>query len=199
MTKYSVALAWPMGWSLGLCAGPLLSLWVGPEIRREPRRRPGAGASFLITAHNHVGFSILGAMRRVGPVVRRYSVPQAVLNLVLSLWLVKPFGILGVALGTMLPALLLQYMFLSFLLGELELGWGDFWSEVVRPTAVPATSGFTPALLAYAVVGPLSLWLFVAAGACSVVYAWLFWRSMRHGSGTSCWPSPGAGAGAAAA
>ena len=80
----------------------------------------------------------------------------------------------------MLPALLLEYTFLSFVLRELGLGWGDFWREVVRPTVVPATLAFAPTLLAYAALGPQSPWLFVVAAASSVVYGGLFWRNLRH-------------------
>ena len=177
-TKYSVAVAWPMGWSLGLCAGPLLSLWLGSEFARHHDVVQVLVVYFLISAHNHVGFSILTAMRRVGPIVRRYSLPQAVLNLGLSLVLVKPLGILGVALGTVAPLVILQYGFLAYLLGALQLQWTDIWTGVVRPTAVPAIVCFMPALVVYAVVGPLSPWLFVAAGVCSVGYALVFWRSI---------------------
>ena len=141
MTKYTAALTWPLGWSLGLCAGPILHYWVGESFAAHYTVVQVLVATFIVTAHNHAAFGVLGAMRRVGPIVQRYSVPQAVLNLVLSLWLVRPLGILGVAVGTMLPALLLEYTFLSFVLRELGLGWGDFWREVVRPTVVPADAG----------------------------------------------------------
>jgi O-antigen/teichoic acid export membrane protein len=132
-----------------------------------------------VTAHNHAAFSVLGAMRRVGPVVQRYSIPQAVLNLLLSIWLVTPLGILGVAVGTMLPAFLLEYAFLSFVLRELGLGWDDLWRDVVRPTAMPAAVAFLPTLVAYAVLGPQSSWLLVVAAASSAVYCVLFWRGLQ--------------------
>jgi O-antigen/teichoic acid export membrane protein len=179
MTKYTAVVAWPLALSLGLTAGPLLHLWVGPVFAQYHHVVQVLLVWFVVTAHNHAAFGVLSAMRRVGPVARRYSVPQAVLNLILSIWLVQQWGIFGVALGTMVPALALEYTFLSFTLAEIGLGWRDVWREVVRPTAVPAISAFAPAIVVYGVVGPQSWWLLPAAAMSSVIFAALFWRSLR--------------------
>lgn len=180
MTKYTAALTWPLGWSLGLCAGPILHAWVGESFAANFAVVQVLVATFIVTAHNHAAFGVLGAMRRIGPIVRRYSVPQAVLNLLLSLWLVAPLGIFGVALGTMLPAVLLEYVFLSFVLGELGLGWGDLWRHVVRPTLLPALAAFLPTAVAFVVLGPQSPWLLAVTAVASAVYGVLFWRGLQH-------------------
>jgi len=176
MTKYTAALTWPLAASLGLCAGPILHAWVGHAFAEHYAVVQVLVATFVITAHNHAAFGVLGAMRRVGPIAQRYSVPQAVLNLLLSLWLVRPLGILGVALGTMLPAVLLEYVFLAFVLRQLDLHWRDLWQQVLRPTLTPALVAFAPCVVGYAAVGPQSLWLFPLLAAGSLVYAALFWR-----------------------
>jgi O-antigen/teichoic acid export membrane protein len=118
-------------------------------------------------------------MRRIAPVVRRYSIPQAILNLLLSLWLVHPLGMLGVALGTLLPVLLLQYTFMAFILKELDLGWRDVWISVVRPTAAPALVASAPCLAVWVWLGPQSFWLVPAAAASSALYAAIFWSGMQ--------------------
>jgi O-antigen/teichoic acid export membrane protein len=181
MTKYTVAVAWPLAWSLALTAGPVLYVWVGPAFAPYHHVVQVLLASFVVTAHNHVAFGILGAMRRVGPVARRYSIPQAVLNLGLSVWLVQSLGIFGVALGTVLPALALEYTFLAYAIEQVGLRWSDVWRDVVRPTALPALVSFTPALGVYAVLGPQSWWLPLAAALSSLAFAAMFWRSMRDG------------------
>jgi hypothetical protein len=137
-------------------------------------------STFIVTAHNHAAFAVLGAMRRMAPVVGRYSGPQAVLNLLLSVWLVHELGILGVAIGTMLPAVLLEYPFLKLVLGELGLSWTELWRGVVRPTLAPAVTAFAPTLIAYRVFGPQSPWLLAVAAAASLVYVVMFWRGLRH-------------------
>ncbi len=178
MTKYTAALTWPLALSLGLAANPLLRFWLGETYAAHYAVVLVLVASFVVTAHNHATFSVLGAMRRVAPLVQRYSAPQAVLNLVLSLWLVRPLGILGVALGTLLPVLGMQYALSSFVLREMGLGWPDVWRGIVRPTALPALAAFLPSVILYVVIGPASAWLLPAAAASSVSYLALFWRRL---------------------
>ena len=67
MTKYTAALTWPLGWSLGLCAGPILHFWVGESFAVHYPVVQVLVAAFIVTAHNHAAFGVLGAMRRVGP------------------------------------------------------------------------------------------------------------------------------------
>lgn len=179
MTKYTVALTWPMAASLAMCAGPVLHYWVGPAFAEHYRVVQVLVGTFIVTAHNHAAFSVLGAMRRVAPLAQRYTIPQAVLNLVLSVILVHRFGILGVALGTMLPAILLEYVFLRFVLRELGLPWSDLWVHIVRPTWAPGLAAFAPCLGFYLVVGPQSLWLLPAVAFGSLAYVVLFWRVLR--------------------
>lgn len=180
MTKYTVAVTWPLAGVLALCAGPLLDLWLGPAYGRHHLVVQVLVASFVITAHNHTAFAMLGGMRRIAPVARRYSMPQAILNLALSLILVRPLGMLGVALGTMLPVVLLQYSFTRFVLDEFQLTWGKVWHEVVRPTATPALVTFAPSVAAYALLGPRSLWLVPIAGLSAAAFALAFWQAMHE-------------------
>ena len=181
MTRYTVAVAWPIAWGLGLCAGPVLRVWVGPAYAQYHGVVQILVLFFLVTAHNHAAFGVLTAMLKVRPLVLRYTAPQALLNLVLSVWLVRWLGITGVALGTLLPAVVLQYTFTSFVLSSLSLPWSTFWGEVVRPTAGPALVAFAPSVVVYLAVGPQSWWLVPAAIACGLLFVALFWRSM-HGA-----------------
>ena len=169
MTKYTVAVSWPLVLSLGFCAAVLLDLWMGPEFARHFRVLQVLVLAFAVTAHNHVGYSVLVGIRRVGPMVWRYSLPQAVLNLVLSIWLVGKLGILGVALGTMIPALLLEYFWMRFMLSELDIPWRHFFTQVVVPTAGPALLAFAPLALAYWRLDSRSICLLPIAALCSVV------------------------------
>lgn len=179
MTKYTLALTWPMAACLALCAGPVLRVWVGPTFAEHFAVVQVLVGTFLVTAHNHAAFSVLGAMRRVGALAKGYTLPQAVLNLVLSLALVRPFGILGVALGTMIPAVLLEYHFLRFVLSELDLPWRRLWTDVLRPTLVPGMVSFGPCVGVYLAVGPQSWWLLPVLAAGSLVYVALFWAGLH--------------------
>ena len=176
MTKYTVAVSWPIVLSLGFCGAVVLQLWMGPAFARHANVLWVLLASFAVTAHNHVGYSILVGTRRIGPMVWGYKVPQAVLNVALSVWLVGKVGILGVALGTMIPAVALEYVWLRFVFRELGLGWGVFFRQVVAPTAGPALVAFAPLACAYWFLGADSVLLLGAAGLCCMAYTGVFWR-----------------------
>jgi O-antigen/teichoic acid export membrane protein len=66
---------------------------------------------------------------------------QALANLALSLVLVRYWGLLGVALGTLIPVLIVELLlFLPLAAGRLELSPNDLWRRVVGPQA-PALAG----------------------------------------------------------
>jgi hypothetical protein len=94
---------------------------------------------------------------------------------------VQSLGIVGVALGTMIPALALEYFFVAFVLRELRLGWSVFLTQAVAPVLLPALVVFTPLAVAYARVGPESPILPVVAAGCSLVHAIVVWRSLDGG------------------
>lgn len=177
MAKYSVALALPLTLALGLTAGSLLRIWMGPGFIDARWVVAVLAASFAVTSFNHAGYSVLVGTRQVSALLWLYWAPQAVLNLGLSLWLVGPLGIVGVALGTAIPAVLLEYPFLRYVLGRLDVSWGEFLRGVVRPTVIPAAVAFVPLGLVYAAAGPVSLALPAIAAGCGAGFAALFWAT----------------------
>ena len=175
MTKFSGALAWPLCLSLAFAGGPFLSVWMGERfVAALPVVQVLAG-SFIVTAFNHAAYAALVGTRRVSPLVRSYFIPQAALNLLLSVWLVHRFGNIGVALGTFVPALVLQPIFVRFALRELDLPAGVFLKRAVWPVSAPALL-FAPLVAAYIALGPDALVLPLVAVVCSVAYMALVWR-----------------------
>ncbi len=176
MTKYVSALAWPLVFTLSFCAEFLLKIWMGESYTRAASIVIALAISFAVTAYNHAGYSILTGTRRIGPTFWINKLPQAVLNLALSLLLVRRMGILGVALGTLVPAIVLQYPLLRFMLRELDVSWHTFWSSVVKPTAIPAFLAFAPLAAAYWTIDRQSPFMLVVAIVCSLIYVGCFWR-----------------------
>jgi O-antigen/teichoic acid export membrane protein len=175
-TKYSTMIAWPLVFSLGFAGGFLLHLWMGEAFVSSLAVVQVLVVAFIVTAHNHAGYSALIGMRRVGPLVWRYFVPQAILNLAFSIFFVSRLGIVGVALGTMLPAIALEGVYLSFVLKELRVGWKEFLMRAVVPVAVPAVLAFSPLALAYMQMDQRSPVLAVVAVSCGLIYAVMIWR-----------------------
>lgn len=175
MTKFSGALAWPLTLGLAFAGGPFLSVWMGTRFVAALPVVQVLAAGFIVTSFNHAAYAALVGTRRVAPLVMSYFLPQAAMNLVLSVWLVHRFGNVGVAFGTLGPALLLQPLFMRFALRELELPWRVFLVRAVRPVTVPALL-FAPLVAAYLALGPAAPVLPVIALACGLAYAVVLWR-----------------------
>jgi len=117
---------------------PFLELWIGGEIARSaapilwllvaftclPLLNPYSGR-YLTAVNQH------GVFARWGPVV-------AVSNLVLSLILIHPLGIYGVALGSLLPGLVFQPFILRYCCRSLEVPIRQYLVQVIVPVLLPA-------------------------------------------------------------
>lgn len=175
MTKYSAALALPLSVAIGLSSGVLLHVWMGPNFTEARTPLQVLLVAFAVTAFNHAGHSTLLGLRKVGGLLPLYYVPQAVINLVVSLLLVQSLGPLGVALGTAVPALALEYAFLRYVFRAVNVPAGEFWQRAVRPALWPLPIASAPLAAAYALRGPEWLPLVPLAGLTVIVYGALFW------------------------
>jgi O-antigen/teichoic acid export membrane protein len=175
MGKYSVAVAIPLVCTLAASREWLLTVWLGERFAAVGPVVIALLVAFYVTAHNHAAWSVLSGMRRLGPFVWSYNGPQAVLNLVLSVALVKPLGILGVALGTLVPALLLQPVFMQMAYRELGVSLRDVVTRIVVPTSGLAVPAFAPLVATCLVAPPASPWRIVVSTGCSLVFVALFW------------------------
>jgi len=105
-------------------------------------------------------------------------VTEAIANLVLSLALVKPLGLLGVALGTAIPIGVLELcVLLPYSLKLLKLPFWPTLRGIVAPHLPPLFVLWTYSIVLSAVVGPLDGWLSVvcvsAGGGAVLGTAWL--------------------------
>jgi Na+-driven multidrug efflux pump len=66
------------------------------------------------------------------------SITSGVANLVLSILLVRPFGLVGVALGTLIPNTIEFCVILPFTMRILGIGVVDALKEIFFPTLSPA-------------------------------------------------------------
>jgi O-antigen/teichoic acid export membrane protein len=180
MTRLSAAVSWPLVACLSACAPLLLGLWVGPAYTRAAPVTVALLVALGVTAYNHAGYSTLVGMRQIKGLLWWYQAPQALLNVVLSVLLVRRFGILGVAIGTMVPVLLMEPFFLRDLFRRLDVRASSFVRLVVVPTAGRALIAFAPLLAARLVWGGESWLVLGVALACSVAYSvWFLARGLE--------------------
>lgn len=122
--------------AIGLGA-PFLELWIGGEIAAS------AGPIILILIaftvlplFNPYSSRYLTAIDRHG-VLAKWSPLAAIANLVLSLILIYPLGIFGVALGSLIPALIFQPLLLAYCCKHLEITVISYIRAAIVPMMIP--------------------------------------------------------------
>jgi O-antigen/teichoic acid export membrane protein len=129
-----------------LFAGIVLEAWGGPSFRAGTEVMQILLLSQLFNNNHLVAISILTGQGNV-KAYARYHALWAVSNIILSVILIQSIGIRGVALGTAIPIILLEPLYIATVLKQLHLRVVDFVRGILLPSFGPA-----------AVVG-LPLWL----------------------------------------
>jgi O-antigen/teichoic acid export membrane protein len=136
-TRIVLAISLPFAAAIMVLAGPFLSLWIGASYAKY------APIAVLLTAAGtmeiacRVGGTILqglGRHHRLAVI----SVCGLVANFALSTSLVRPFGPVGVALGTLLPTVFIIFVWrLSYSLRTLEISLRSLLKQGFLPVLLP--------------------------------------------------------------
>jgi O-antigen/teichoic acid export membrane protein len=151
-TRLMLLLAITAGVISSYLAGDFFRLWIGSKWETGPYHSPAllfqiliAGA--VITAAQRVGCQVLLGTRRVKLLSILFGC-EALANVGLSMFLAPRMGLLGVALGTLIPAVICQGVVQPIALGRIL---GFTWTGLVRAVYVrPMASGAILAAALYA-------------------------------------------------
>lgn len=139
-SKLVVGLIIPMGVGICLIGGPFIAIWMKGEFDPTlvdailvllvtytlvPMLNPFA-SRYLTAINKHVIFA------KVAP-------PAALANLGLSIWLVYEYGVIGAALGSVLPVFVVMPIFLKVVANNLEISMLEYVKHVILPAIVPVT------------------------------------------------------------
>jgi O-antigen/teichoic acid export membrane protein len=173
-TKLSLATVVPLSGAMMLLARPLITAWVGPDFGSSVMILQLLSVIVIIRVGNATGMTVLkgaGSHRAVSLA----NISTALCNVALSVVMVKPFGLLGVAFGTAIPVGIASMFFLFPLAcRRVELSvtravvrgvWPAVWPGAVMALFIVSTRPLIPPSLV--VVGAEC----VAAG---IVYAATF-------------------------
>jgi O-antigen/teichoic acid export membrane protein len=139
--------------SIGLLAAVFLLVlapqfigwWMGPAFVGDSSRIARVLAVafvFFLPARGVASPMLMGLGKPVLPAVALLA--MGVINLALSLALVRPFGIVGVAVGTAVPAVIFAGTVVYIACGEVGVPFGDYLRYVL---VRPAVGALAPALL----------------------------------------------------
>jgi O-antigen/teichoic acid export membrane protein len=155
-TRLSLGTVIPIGGAMMLMAGPLVHAWVGPGFSASVLVLRLLSLSVIVRVGNATAGTVLkGAGEH--KLVAFTNVGAAVVNLALSIALVKSLGLAGVAIGTLIP-ICLASMFVLFPAGcrRVELPvwraltdavWPALWPAAIMTAFVLATRDLVPATL----------------------------------------------------
>ena len=137
-TRLTLALAVPLVCGLVVLSRPFLSIWVGPEYGGAAPLVTLLATASLINTSIWPAASILQGMARHRPLAIFASI-SALANLVLSIWLVHVYGVVGVALGTLIPTAIECLLIVTpYAMRQNGVSWRALFSEVLVPGLLPA-------------------------------------------------------------
>ncbi|HOC17057.1 MAG TPA: oligosaccharide flippase family protein [Vicinamibacterales bacterium] len=164
-TRLALGLALAVTIGLLAFAPPLVRAWMGPTF--EDSLAPLyalAIASVVLVALGPLGNILLGTGRH--RLVAFSSLAEALLNVGLSLLLVRRWGLAGVAAGTAIPVVAMNLLvLLPAACRSLDVRPGRFVREAAAPALLPAVPALAIAVVLRLYVPPASLLAVAAAGA----------------------------------
>lgn len=130
--KYTVLLVTPIIVTISILAGPFINNWMGPGFEESTRVAQALLLAQLFVPLCLAGDAILISKEAYGPWIRR-SLFIAALNVMLSIVLVQRFGVIGVALGTMIAAFVEFPLYGQMILRVVGLSAKKWLGEAAMP------------------------------------------------------------------
>ena len=137
-SRVTLAICVPLACLVIALAGPLLALWVGPEYSSyAPIVIILALAGVAEISHWPANEILQGIARHRG-LAPGYTC-AALANIGLSVALVRPYGLVGVALGTLIPSTVLSVCYVwPYASRVIGISWRILLKRVLLPTLSPA-------------------------------------------------------------
>jgi O-antigen/teichoic acid export membrane protein len=133
-TRYTLALSLPVTIAAMILARPLIISWVGVGYVDMVGPTQLFLAYQLITGTATIANTMLVGMGLVRAVTL-YVLVAVVLNLAISVLLVRPLGISGVIIGTLVGFGITAPLYIRLVLSRLQLRFATFFREAIMPIA----------------------------------------------------------------
>lgn len=137
-SRYVVSILLAMGTGALLLGVPFISIWLGPEFGEKAEWLIVFLVFFTVLPFiNPFASRYLTAINKHG-IFARLTPLSAILNIGLSLVLVHPFGLEGVAFASVVPGLIFVPLYLNYTCKHLELSVTEYLRVSVLPGFAPA-------------------------------------------------------------
>jgi len=171
-SKYVVLLMSPLIVSATLLAGVFITAWLGPGFAASvPVARALMLAQFFVPLYV-VGDSVLIGKKRFSKWLP-FALTLAAANLVFSVVLVQRFGLIGVALGTLIACLLELPLYARLVLRELDISTADWLRTSTLPAYPLLVLPAAICVLALQVVGVHTIVGTVVTGSLALLAYWV--------------------------
>jgi O-antigen/teichoic acid export membrane protein len=176
-TRITLALFIPVGYTVAYLSEAIISVWVGDQFAYA---WPVAVVLTLASGFSTITWpagTVLQAMSRHSPLAVS-AVVTASANVAISILLLGRYGIIGVAIGTLVPTLLETSCFVfPYALRTIGVGTGAFFKGAFAPVLIPTAIMSFLMWLARRSVAPqnaIELFLLAACGVTSFGLAYCF-------------------------
>lgn len=136
-SKYVVGIILPMAVGILLIAGPFLTIWIGEEFQQKGEAVIAILVFFIVLPFlNPFHSRYLTAINKHG-IYARLTPVAATINIVFSLLLVGPYGILGVAAASVIPTVIFVPIYLKYCCKALGLPVASYVQKCLLPCLIP--------------------------------------------------------------
>jgi O-antigen/teichoic acid export membrane protein len=168
-TRLTIAAYLAVGTATAVLAGPFLAAWVGEEFRSAGTILAVLAVAGAVSMASLTADSVMQGIFRHRPLAL-FAVLGAFLNLGLSIALIHPFGTVGVAVATLVAAVVeVVLLTIPYVMRTLGIRGRALLSEVLLPVIIPLIPAAAIAVGLLLVVHAAPLGVVLLAGAVIVV------------------------------
>lgn len=173
-TRLSLAMVIPLATGMALLSGPLVMAWVGPDFAGSVPIIHILSIAVALRVGNATSSMILKGSGR-HRLLASSNITMAASNLVLSVLLVRRSGLVGVAMGTLIPLVVISLLVVFPAACRLvKIRRLDIFRESVWPATWPGIIMAVFLLFTRKVFPPSWPWLFLQAASAITIYASIF-------------------------
>jgi O-antigen/teichoic acid export membrane protein len=139
-TRLTVAIALAVGLPIALLGDPILEIWVGDEFAGYGALVAILACAAIVDLPSYPAAAVLQSLERHAPIAWM-AMGSAIANVGLSIALVGPLGVEGVALGTLIASGVEIIVFvLPYAARVLDVSLRQFASQILLPLVIPSAA-----------------------------------------------------------